>query len=194
MIAFSVIIISTLIGVLLGSLAGYFGKWVDQIIMRLIDVFICIPTLPLLLLLGAAMDMLEVESFMRIIYLMGILALTGWSGTARLVRGQILMLKEQDYMLAAEAMGLSVPRRIIRHLLPNVMPQLIVSMTMGLGGIILSEATLSFLGLGVQLPYAAWGTMIGRLESFNILQNHFHLWGPPGRILHTTMKMRLSWM
>jgi len=185
MIAFMVVFISTFIGVLLGSIAGYFGKWVDQAIMRLVDLFMCIPTLPILLIVGAGMDVPgnTVGPFARIFILMAMLAVLGWAGTARLVRGQILMLKEQDYMLAAEAMGLSIPRRIFRHLIPNVMPQLIVSMTLGLGGVILSEATLSFLGFGVQMPYAAWGTMIGRLEDFNILQNHVNLWVPPGILI-----------
>jgi len=183
MIAFSVVIIATLIGVILGSIAGYFGKWVDQAVMRLVDLFTCIPTLPLLLIVAATMDMWEIDSTMRIVALAILLAITGWAGTTRLVRGQILMLREQDYMLAAEAMGLSVPRRIIKHLIPNVMPQLIVTMTMSLGGIILTEATLSFLGLGVQMPLAAWGTMISRLENSTILTDHFHLWGPPGFLI-----------
>jgi len=183
MIAFLVVFVSTFIGVLLGSIAGYYGKWVDQAIMRLVDLFMCIPTLPILLIVGAGMDATGTGSFARIFILMGMLSVLNWAGMARLVRGQILMLKEQDYMLAAEAMGLSVPRRIFKHLIPNVMPQIIVSMTLGLGGVILSEATLSFLGFGVQLPYAAWGTMIGRLQDFNILQNHIHLWGPPGILI-----------
>jgi len=182
-IAFTVVFSSTAIGVLLGSVAGYFGKWVDQVIMRIVDIFMCIPTLPILLIVGSIMDSLGASSMTRIVMLVLVMALLGWAGTTRLVRGQILMLREQEYMLAAEAMGLSSSRRIMRHLIPNVMPQLIVSMTLQLGGVILTEATLSFLGFGVQMPLAAWGTMIGRLADFNILVNHFHLWGPPGLLI-----------
>ena len=182
-LAFLVVFISTFLGVIMGALAGFFGKWVDQIIMRIVDLFMCIPSLPILLILGAMIDANEVPTGLRIWILMGLLTLFGWSGIARLVRGQILLLKEQDYMLAAESMGLSAPRRIFRHLVPNVMPQLIVSMTLSLGGVILSEASLSFLGFGIQSPYAAWGTMIGTLQDFNILINHFHLWGPPGVLI-----------
>ena len=183
MIAFLVVFISTLIGVVMGSIAGYFGKWVDQAIMRLVDLFMCVPMLPILLIVGAGMEMANVGAFVRIILIMVMLAVFGWAGTARLVRGQILMLREQDYMLAAEAMGLSAPRRIFKHLIPNVMPQLIVSMTLGLGGVILTEASLSFLGFGVQAPYAAWGTMIGSIEYPHILRDHFHYWGPPGLLI-----------
>ncbi|MCL2847724.1 MAG: ABC transporter permease [Firmicutes bacterium] len=188
-IAFLVIFISTAIGVLMGSIAGYFGKWVDQIIMRLVDLIMCIPQLPILLIIGAILDMYTgpphniVTPAMRIWLIMLVLTVFGWAGTARLVRGQILMLREQDYMLAAESMGLSASRRIFKHLIPNVMPQLIVSMTLGLGGVILAEASLSFLGFGVQEPFAAWGTMIGSLRYFHILTNHFHLWGPPGFLI-----------
>ena len=182
-LAFLVVFVTTAIGVVMGALAGFFGKWVDQLIMRLVDLFMCMPTLPILLIFSAMIAENDVSQGLRIWILMGLLTLFGWAGIARLVRGQILLLKEQDYMLAAESMGLSVPRRIFRHLVPNVMPQLIVSMTLSLGGVILSEATLSFLGFGIQMPYAAWGTMIGELRDFNVLTNHFHLWMPPGVLI-----------
>jgi peptide/nickel transport system permease protein len=97
------------------------------------------------------------------------------------VRGQILYLREQEYMVAAEAMGFSTGRKIFKHLIPNIMPQLIVSMTLSLGSMILYEASLSYLGMGVRAPYAAWGTMINIVaEDVNILKNYFNVWGPPG--------------
>ena len=112
---------------------------------------------------------------------MAFLTLFSWPGTARLVRGQILYLREQEYMVAAEAMGYSINRKIFKHLVPNVMPQLIVSMTLSLGSMILYEASLSYLNMGVRAPYAAWGTMINIVaEDANILQNYFNVWGPPG--------------
>ncbi len=179
-IGFIVVILETLIGILLGGLAGYFGKWVDMVIMRIVDIFSCIPSLPILLIASALIEANGVDPKNQIYYLMVILTFFGWSGTARIVRGQILSLREQEYMTAATAAGLSTRRKIFNHLIPNVMPQLIVSMTLGLGGVILMESSLSYLGLGIPFPYAAWGTMIGRIESFDILVNHFHLWGPPG--------------
>ena len=183
-----VVFAETIIGVLLGSLAGFFGKWVDQVIMRLVDIFNCIPTLPILLISASLLDSWDVPSNMRIYYLLGILTFFGWAGTARLVRGQILSLREQEFMVAAEATGLSTRRRIFKHLLPNVMPQLIVGVTLGLGSIILYESTLSFLNLGVPFPYAAWGSMIGMASPNSgsgreILQYFPHLWIPAGVLI-----------
>jgi peptide/nickel transport system permease protein len=117
----------------------------------------------------------------RIYFLMAFLTLFSWPGTARLVRGQILFLREQEYMVAAEAMGYSTSRKIFKHLVPNVMPQLIVQMSLSLGGMILYEATLSYLNLGVPAPYAAWGTMINIISTdMDILKNYFNVWGPAG--------------
>ena len=108
------------------------------------------------------------------------LTFISWTGTARLVRGQILSLREQEYMVAAEAMGYSTFRKIFKHLVPNVMPQLIVQMSLSLGSMILYEATLSYLNLGVKAPYAAWGTMINAASDLNILENYINIWAPPG--------------
>jgi peptide/nickel transport system permease protein len=139
----------------------YFGKWVDQLIMRIVDIFFCLPGLPILLILSATIASIDaIPPEHRIYYLMGFLTFIGWAGTARLVRGQILMLREQEYMMAAETTGIPARKKIFKHLVPNVMPQLIVTMTLGLGGIILYESTLSYLGLGVPFPRAAWGSMI----------------------------------
>ncbi len=160
-IGFVVVILETLLGVLLGGLAGYFGKWVDQLIMRIVDILSCIPTLPIMLILGALFDSLGLnDSIMKLYYMMGVLTLIGWAGTARLVRGQILTLREQEFMLAAKCSGLSTGKKIFKHLLPNVIPQLIVSMTLGLGSIILTEATLGYLGIGAPIGTATWGNLI----------------------------------
>ena len=112
--------------------------------------------------------------------MMIILTLFGWTGIARLVRGQILSLREQEFMLAAKCSGLSTRRKIFKHLLPNVMPQLIVSMTMGLGGIILTEATLGFLGLGAPLGTPTWGSMISAASKDLYLEDYPNFWIPPG--------------
>lgn len=180
-LSFIVIILETIFGVLLGGLAGYFGKWVDTLIMRVVDIFNCLPSLPLMLIVGAILDSMEVPSRDRIYYMMAFLTFFGWTGIARLVRGQILSLREQEFMVSATARGLSTSRKIFRHLIPNVMPQLIVSMTLGLGGIILTESTLSYLNLGVPKPYAAWGSMISAVnKDSSVLQYYFNIWGPPG--------------
>ena len=124
MIGFIVIVIETVIGVIFGGIAGYFGGWVDNLIMRVVDIFYCIPSMPIIIILGAAMDAQRVDGWLRMIYLMLILGFLGWAGIARLVRGQILSLREQEFMTATEACGISVSRRIFKHLIPNVIPQL----------------------------------------------------------------------
>ena len=186
-IGFIVEIISTVLGVILGGISGYFGKWVDMLIMRIVDVFYCIPSMPIIIILGAAMDNTGVDPQIRMIYLMLILGFLGWPGMARLVRGQILSLREQEFMTATEACGISVSRRIFRHLVPNVIPQLIVSCTMGLGSTIIIEATLSFLGLGVKFPFASWGNIINDVNNTFVLQNFWFIWIPAGVLLLLTV-------
>ena len=179
-IGFIVVILETLIGIVLGGISGYFGGWVDQLIMRIVDIFNCIPTLPILLIASAVIDSWNLDADTRIYILMVIITIFSWSGVARLVRGQILSLREQEYITATEVMGLSTWRKIFKHLIPNVMPQLIVSMTLGLGSVILYESTLSYLGLGVQLPKAAWGTMIATSNDPQVLNYHLNMWLPAG--------------
>ena len=187
MIGFIVIVIETVIGVIFGGISGYFGGWVDNLIMRIVDIFYCIPSMPVIIILGAAMDASRVDPTVRMIYLMLILGFLGWAGIARLVRGQILSLREQEYMAAAEACGLSVSRRIFKHLIPNVVPQLIVTCTMGLGSVIITEATLSFLGLGVKFPFASWGNIISDVNNTHVLTTYWFIWIPAGVLLLLTV-------
>ena len=186
-IGFIVVFIESIIGVIMGGISGYFGGWVDNLIMRIVDVFYCIPSMPVIIILGAAMDAANVESSIRMLYLMLILGFFGWAGTARLVRGQILSLREQEFMTATEACGISVKRRIFKHLIPNVIPQLIVVMTMGLGGTIITEATLSFLGLGVRFPFASWGNIINDVNNVFVLTHYWNIWIPAGVLLLMTV-------
>ncbi len=172
--------IEFLLGVILGGLSGYFGKWVDNLIMRIVDIFYCIPSMPLIIILGAAMDGMRVDPKLRMLYLMLILGILGWPGIARLVRGQILSLREQEFMTATEACGIRVSRRIFKHLIPNVVPQLIVTCTMQLGSVMLTEATLSFLGLGVKFPFASWGNIINDVKNSYVLTNYWFIWIPAG--------------
>lgn len=175
-----VVILETVLGIIFGGLAGYFGKWVDTLVMRIVDIFNCIPSLPLMLIIGSVLDGVGVDDNDRIYFMMIFLTFLGWTGIARIVRGQILSLREQEFMVSATARGLSTPRKIFRHLVPNVMPQLIVSMTLGLGSVILMEASLSYLDLGVPFTKASWGGMINDVKDPMVLQNYLNLWVPPG--------------
>ena len=180
-VSFLAVFLITIFGVILGGVSGYFGGWIDNVIMRLCDVLMCLPGVPILLIISTILDASDIDAKYRIYLLMTYLTFISWPGTARLVRGQILSLREQEYMVAAEAMGYSTSRKIFKHLVPNVMPQLIVQMSLSLGSMILYEATLSYLNLGVKAPYAAWGTMINIISTNqDILQNHLNVWVPAG--------------
>lgn len=187
LVGFVVVLIEITIGVIIGGIAGYFGRWVDTLLMRVVDLFNTIPDIPLLIIFGSILDAYRVESGQRIMLLMVILGIMGWTGIARVVRGQILSLREQDFMVATEAIGLRVSRRIFRHLVPNVMPLLIVQATMGLGGIIITEATLSFLGLGVKHPQASWGSIINAAMSMHVMTEYWFAWIPAGMLILLTV-------
>ena len=143
--------------------------------------------MPLLIILGAAMDGMRVDPQVRMFYLMLLLGFLGWPSIARMVRGQILSLREQEFMTATEACGISVSRRIFKHLIPNVIPQLIVICTMSLGSTIITEATLSFLGLGVKFPFASWGNIINDVSNSYVLTNYWFVWIPAGVCLMLTV-------
>jgi len=187
MVGFVVVIIETILGIIMGGISGYFGGWVDTLIMRLVEIFYCIPSLPIMIIIGAYLDAEQVNPYIRLIWLMAVLGFLGWASVARLVRGQILSLREQEFMLATEVEGLRVSRRIFRHLIPNVMPQLIVTATAGLGSVILLESTLSFLGLGVKHPLATWGTMINSVSDYNSMVNYTYIWIPVGLLICLTV-------
>lgn len=186
-IGFIVVIIQTVIGVVLGGIAGFFGKWVDNLIMRIVDIFYCIPSMPVIIILGAVMDGMRVDPQIRMLFLMLLLGFLGWAGIARLVRGQILSLREQEFMTAAEATGIRTSRKIFKHLIPNVIPQLIVSCTMSLGSTIITESTLSFLGLGVKFPFASWGNIINDVNDTFVLTTYWFIWIPAGVCLLLTV-------
>lgn len=180
LLSFFTVVLYTTLGIIMGSIAGYFGRWADQIIMRIVDVINCVPSLPIMLILSVLLESMGVDQQYRIFYLMGILTLIDWTGIARLVRGQILFLREQEYMVAADALGLSAPRKIFKHLVPNIIPQLIVVMTLGLGGMILYEATLGYLGLGFPLEVASWGRMVNSATNRTVLNYYPFIWVPAG--------------
>lgn len=187
MVGFVVVFLETFLGVVMGGLSGYYGGWVDMLIMRLVDIFYCLPSMPIMIILGALMDAMRMDTYIRLLIMMAALGIMGWAGVARLVRGQILTLREQEFMVATEATGIRVKDRIFHHLVPNIMPQLIVQATMGMGGVILTESTLSFLGLGVKHPLATWGTIINSVSSASAMQHYAFIWIPVGLLICVTV-------
>lgn len=187
MVGFVVVFLELFIGVLFGGVSGYFGGVVDTIMMRFVDLFNCIPYYPMMIIVASILDAYKVPSQYRIWLLMILLGVMGWTGIARTVRGQILSLREQDFMVATEATGIRVGHRILKHLVPNVMPLLIVSATMSLGGIIISEATLSYLGLGVKFPLASWGNIINQASDLIVMTNYLFIWLPAGLLILLTV-------
>lgn len=145
--------LSTFIGVVFGALAGYLGRWVDAVVMRIVDILMCIPTLFLVLMLIVILK----PGIQNVVI---VIALTGWTGVARLVRAEVLSLKSREYILAARAAGASPTRIVFKHLIPNAMAPVYVSATFGVAAAIMMESSLSFLGLGVQPPTASWGSII----------------------------------
>ena len=153
MVGFVAVGISTLIGIFLGALAGYYGRWVDNLIMRFVDVMLCFPTFFLIL---AVIALLEPNIW----NIMVVIGITGWMGVARLVRAEFLSLKERDFTAAEKALGAKDFRIIFRHILPNALAPVLVSATLGVAGAILTESALSFLGIGVQPPTPSWGNIL----------------------------------
>jgi ABC-type dipeptide/oligopeptide/nickel transport system permease subunit len=145
--------VAILLGVTLGLLAGYYGRWVDALVMRLADITLAFPTLLLLIAVAAA-----VQPSLPVIFL--VIGVVGWAAMARIVRSQVLALRHSEFVLAAEALGSPDRRILLRHLLPNVRAQVIIAATLGIGGAIMAEAALSFVGLGAQPPTPSWGSMV----------------------------------
>lgn len=164
-VGISTVSLSLLIGVFIGSLAGYFGKWTDQLLMRLVDVLVAFPGI----LLAIAVTAVLGPGLNHVILA---LCLTGWTGYARLVRGEILALKEKDFIHAAQALGGRPARVILFHMLPNLVPPLLIQSTFGMAAAIIAEGSLSFLGLGVQPPVPSWGSMLNEGRQFLLVAPH----------------------
>jgi peptide/nickel transport system permease protein len=163
-IAFAVTLLSELIGIIIGVISGYFGKGIDAFIMRFVDFLNTLPLLPILLLITTI-----VKPTINI--LIAILVFFSWTGGARLMRGQILSLREQEYVAASRALGASNLRIMFRHLVPNALAPNIVNASLALSGVMITEAALSFLGFGVQLPAASWGNMLRDAGTGSVLEN-----------------------
>ena len=172
-IALAVTAVECAIGVLLGSLSGFYGKLMDAIIMRLCEIFQSFP----FLIICITIAMVFGNSIPVLIFT---LALLSWPSIARIVRGQILTLREMEYMEACEALGISDMRRIFKHLFPNVLAYVIVYATLSMASIILTETSLSFLGLGVSPPTPTWGNLIQEARDLLVIRDKWWYWIPPG--------------
>lgn len=168
--------IYTVIGVVLGAVAGYFGGWIDSTIMRLADVVLSFPTLIIIITLASVLG----PSIYNVMLAIGLL---GWPPIARLLRGELLSLREREFVIGARAVGCSDLRLIFRYLLPNAMAPVLVAATFGIAYAILIEAGLSFLGLGVQPPTPSWGNLLTDAQSLTVLESMPWLWLPPGAMI-----------
>lgn len=186
-IGFASMALSLVLGAVLGIVAGYFGGVIDAVIMRVADLLMALPGLPLLIVMAAVLSELKVAPESRIYVVMVMLSVIGWPSLARLIRGQVLSLREEMYMRATDVLGLSTRSKLFRHLLPNVLPLLIVVATLSTASGILSESALSFLGLGVMAPNASWGNMISAANNLIDFRDHWWLWVPPGVALLITI-------
>ena len=190
MIGLICMLLCLFIGITIGGLSGYYGGIVDGIGMRIVDVFLSIPDIPIIILINSMMRAVGVNERAKIYYLMLIIGALYWPGIARVLRGQILSLREREFMIATEAVGLRASRRIIKHLLPNVSPQIIVEATLLVGDVILLESALSFLGLGVSPPFSSWGIMVSSVSDVIVMLDCPYVWVPPGIcILLTVMSI-----
>lgn len=186
-IGFLAVGISIGMGIMVGAIAGYFGGWVDNVLMRLVDALLCIPSFLLILTVIAVFKPGGVVAIFVVITAIGALS---WMGTSRLVRAEFLTLRESDYVAAARAMGAGSNRIIFRHILPNALAPVFVSAVLGVAGAILTEAGLSFLGFGVQPPYASWGNIITDGRTY-LLDAWWLIIFPGVAILITTMAFYL---
>ncbi len=180
-------VLSVTLGTLLGALSGYFRGIVDQVIMRVADLLMTVPSLPLLFIFGALLSDWKVPPENRMYIVMLILSLVSWPGMARMIRGQMLSLREREFMQATTVLGLNNRRKLFHHLLPNLIPLIIVIATLNIGGAILSESVLSFFGLGVTAPTPTWGNMIDAANNLIDFQERPWLWIPPGFSIFITV-------
>jgi peptide/nickel transport system permease protein len=187
-VAFSVTIASEIIGAVLGGISGYFGGVIDNLIQRVVDFLLTIPLLPLLLAFSSILRGITIpfvpDQYTSVMVISIILIAFGWMGSCRLVRGMVLSLRALDFSEAARAMGMSNARIIVRHMIPNAMAPIIVSATLGLGGVIVLESALSFLGFGVQPPVPTWGNMLQAAQS--------GLLGQPAKVFYPGLAIFLT--
>lgn len=172
--------ISIMVGVALGAMAGYFGGYVDMVVMRLVDLFMSLPFYVMTITVAALFG----PSIWNVMIMTGLLS---WPNIARIVRGETLSLKEREFVEASRALGLSQLETLFKHIVPNTLALIIVYATLGIANGILSEAGLSYLGLGVKQPQPSWGNMLSAAQSLRSLRMHWWLWMPPGILVFITV-------
>ena len=177
------VIVSTIIGIIIGCISGYFGGAVDMLLMRVTEIFGAIPFLPFALCLSAIFKSSNIRENTRIFIIMLILGVLSWTGLARLVRGQILAEREKEFVTAARAMGVKEKRIAFRHILPNIISVLLVTVTLDFAGCMLTESSLSYLGFGVQLPRPTWGNMLDGSRNALVIQSYWWRWLFPALFL-----------
>lgn len=177
------VIVSSLIAILVGCTAGYFGGWVDLLLMRVTEIFSAIPFLPFAMLLSQIIKNYNIAEGMRIFIIMLILGALSWTGLARMIRGQVLAEREKEFVTAARAMGVREGKIAFRHVLPNVVSVILVSMTLDFAGCLLTESSLSYLGFGVQPPRPTWGNMLSGSNSSTVIQHYWWQWLFPALFL-----------
>ncbi|MFP4418530.1 MAG: ABC transporter permease [Chitinivibrionales bacterium] len=172
-VGFVGVLISFVIGIFVGGLAGYYGRWVDNVLMRVCEMVMLVPAFYLLLALSAALPP-EMSSVNRYLFIVFILSFIGWAGLARVIRGMVKSLRQQEFVLAAQAIGQKDGPVIFKHIIPQTFSYLIVAVTLAIPAYILGESGLSLIGLGIQDPYASWGNMLS--DAMNIADIRFHPW------------------
>lgn len=192
MIGITSVLISISLGTVVGLVAGYFGGWVDAVLMRIVEALLAIPTLILLLILQrvligntSTINILGRELSVTVVAIIIIIGVTGWMGLSRIVRSMVLSLKEQEFVLAARTLGASSRRIIFIHILPNTVAPIVVSATLAVGGAIVIETALGFLGFGVQPPTATWGNILSRAR--DQIDEVWWLWMVPGVLIMLTV-------
>lgn len=180
-IGFSAMLFTVTIGVTLGAISGYFGRWVDSLIMRATDIMLNFPFLLLVLIIVSILRKVDVFIFVTVI------ALTSWPSITRIIRGSFLSLREQEFIMSAQTLGLSDARIIFRHLLPNAMGPIIVNATLFMAGMIITESALSFIGFGIPQPTPTWGNMLSDALNLRVLTTQPWLWVPPGLAIVLTV-------
>ncbi len=174
-VAFSAVLISTIVGTIVGLVAGFFGGIIDSILMRIVDVVISFPVLFLLISISTILE----PSLWIVVFAIGFVR---WTNTARLVRGEVLRIKQLDFISAARGCGSPSPKIIIRHIIPNVLAPVMVQITIGTAQAVLMEASLSFLGVGIQQPTPSWGNMLIDAQRSLVLREMPWIWIPPGTV------------
>ncbi len=177
------VVVSTLIAIVVGCLAGYFGGWVDLLLMRITEIFAAIPFLPFAMLLSFVIRTMPIDEATRIFIIMVILGLLSWTGLATLIRAQVLAEREKEFVIAAKSMGVREGIIAFKHILPNVISAILVNVTLSFAGCLLTESSLSYLGFGVQQPSPTWGNMLNGANSSLVIQNYWWQWVFPAIFL-----------